>query len=206
MTRLYLVRHGEPAETARGRCYGSLDVPLSSRGEVQAQGLAAAFAAVPLTAVYTSPRRRALDTAAAIAVTHALDPVPLPALRELDFGELEGRTFDDIAAERPELYRLWMEAPTTVTFPGGEGYADLRARTVAALADLRARHAGASVAVVAHGGVLRAALADALGLGDEAIFRLDQAYGCVDVVDWIDGTPLVRLVNGSAASVGTVPP
>jgi alpha-ribazole phosphatase len=206
MTRVYLVRHGEPAASAHGRCYGSLDVPLSAEGEQQARRLAAAFSAVPLSAVYTSPRTRAVDTAAAIAAVRGLEPVALPALRELDFGELEGRAYDDIAAERPDLYRRWMEAPTTVTFPGGEGYADLRARTVSALAELRRRHGDAAVAVVAHGGVLRAALADALGLADGAIFRLDQAYACVDVVDWIDGAPLVRLVNGSAGSLGTFSP
>jgi alpha-ribazole phosphatase/probable phosphoglycerate mutase len=205
MTRVYLVRHGEPAASARGRCYGSLDIALSTEGERQAQKLAAAFSTVPLAAVYSSPRRRALDTAAAIAGVHRLEPVPLPALRELDFGELEGRTYDDIAAEQPELYRRWMDAPTTVTFPGGEGYTDLRARTASALRGLRARHSGETVAVVAHGGVLRAALAEALGLPDEAIFRLDQGYGCVDVVDWLGETPLVRLVNGSAGALATVP-
>src|SRR5205814_3693793 len=98
--------------------------------------------------------------------------VALAALAELDFGELEGRRYDEIARDRPELYRQWMEAPTTVRFPGGESYADLRARVTAALAELRARHEGGVFALVAHGGVLRAALAEALALPDEAIFRL----------------------------------
>jgi broad specificity phosphatase PhoE len=193
-TRAYLVRHAEPAETARGRCYGTLDVELSDAGRATAAGLGRAFARVELAAVYSSPRSRALETAKALAPA----PVALEALRELEFGELEGRAYDEIAAERPELYRCWMEAPTTVTFPGGEGWPDLRLRVVECLAELRARHAGEAFAVVAHGGVLRAALAEALALRDDAIFRLALDYACISVVDWLDSTPLVRLVNGAA--------
>jgi alpha-ribazole phosphatase/probable phosphoglycerate mutase len=198
-TRVLLVRHAEPADDARGRCYGALDVPLSPLGRRAAAALAAGLASVPLAAVYTSPRARALDTARLAAELRGLEPVALAALRELDFGELEGQSYEDIARARPALYRAWMERPTAVRFPGGEGYPDLRERVVAALGEIRARHAGATVAVVAHGGVVRAALADALAMPDEAIFRLAVDYCSVSVVDWLDGTPVVRLVNGRAA-------
>ena len=87
-------------------------------------------------------------------------------------------------------------------FPGGESYEDLRERPVAAAAELRARHAGGTVAVVTHGGVVRAVLADALGLPSAAIFRLDVGYARVSVVDWFDGdAPVVRLVNGTAGDL-----
>lgn len=194
-TRLVLVRHAETEASARGRCYGSLDVALSPAGRRQAAGLGEALRELPLAAVYASPLRRAFDTAAAVAGPQGLEAVACEGLRELDFGELEGRPYDRIQAERPELYRAWMEEPAAVRFPGGESLADLRARVLPAAAAITARHEGEAVALVAHGGVMRVLLADALGLADGAVFRLEQSCGGVSVVDRVEGTPVVRVVN-----------
>ena len=194
MTRLLLIRHGRPVDDARGRCYGRLDVGLSPEGLVEATALGRALRA---TAVVSSPARRALETATALG-----EPEVDERLCELDFGELEGRTYEEIERERPELFAAWMRTPTVVRFPGGEGFEDLRRRAVAAATELRARHDGGTVAVVTHGGVVRALLADALGLPSAAIFRLDVGYARVSVVDWFDGdAPVVRLVNGAAADL-----
>jgi alpha-ribazole phosphatase len=199
-TRVVVVRHAETEESARGRCYGRLDVRLSARGLRQAQALAAALAGLSFAAVYASPLSRALDTARPIAAVQALEPIVVDALAELDFGEVEGLTYDEIEAARPELFRAWMDEPARVRFPGGEGLADLRARVLPALEQIRTRHEGEAVAVVAHGGVTRVVLAEALGLDDGALFRLDQAEGGVSVVDWLDGVPLVRAANATLYS------
>ncbi len=194
-TRLLLARHAEADPAFAGRCYGSLDVPLSPAGRRQAGELGDALAEVELDAVYASPLARALDTAAAVAAPHGLEPRPVAALRELDFGELEGLSFEEIRSSRPALYRAWMETPAAVRFPGGESLADLRARALPAAAEIYGRHEGGTVAVVAHGGPLRVILADALGLADEAVFRLGQAHGGLSAIDWAEGVPAVRLVN-----------
>ncbi len=140
LTRAILIRHADPAEEARGRCYGTTDIGLSPRGERRARHLANMLRRMPIDAVYTSPSRRAVDTAAALAAAHDLTPVELDDLRELDFGACEGRTYDEIAAEEPELFRTWMLTPTQVRFPGGESYAQL----CAALWRLRASFAAAT--------------------------------------------------------------
>jgi broad specificity phosphatase PhoE len=188
VTRLVLVRHCEPAEDMRGRCYGTLDVGLSDAGRAHARELPARVG--PIDAVWASPRLRARETAAALAASPLVDD----DLRELDFGELEGRTYDEIAAAMPELYRAWMETPTRVLFPGGEAYADLRARTLRSLDRIAAD--GGTAAVVTHGGVVRAALSVWLRIPDEAIFRIDVPYGGITIVDFVDGMPIVRMVNG----------
>ena len=190
MSRLILVRHCEPQEDARGLCYGRLDIGLSNAGREHAQRLAAAFARHEWEAVYSSPRLRAHETAVAVNRDVVIDD----DLREIDFGDLEGRSYDEIAATDSELYRAWMERPTTVRFPGGESFAELKIRALEALDRIRAAHEAAIV--VTHGGVLRAGLAAWLEMPDEAIFRLDQRYGGVTIVDWLDGVPLVRLMNG----------
>jgi alpha-ribazole phosphatase len=194
-TRLVLVRHGEPDESMHGRCYGRLDVPLSAAGLRRAAGVGEALRAHELDAVYSSPLQRAFDTARAVASAHGLEPVPREALRELDFGELEGMSHGEIASDYPELYRFWMDDPSAVRFPGGEALSDLRARVLPEVAGIRERHEGQAVAVVAHGGVVRVMLAEALELPGSAFFRLDQPYGAVSVIDWIEGVPVVRVAG-----------
>jgi alpha-ribazole phosphatase len=191
VSRLILVRHCEPQEDARGRCYGRLDIGLSDAGREHAERLAAGLARHEWDAVYTSPRLRARETAVAVNRDVVIDD----DLREIDFGNLEGRTYDEIAATDPALYRAWMERPTTVHFPGGESFAELRVRALGALERIRAAHEAA--VVVTHSGVLRAGLAAWLGMPDEAIFRLDQRYGGVTIVDWLEGIAIVRLMNGA---------
>ena len=193
MSRLVLVRHAEPEDGAHGRCYGTLDVGLSAAGRVHATRLAADLGGLAVDAVYASPRIRARETAAPLAAARGLDVRLEDDLRELDFGSFEGRTYEEIERAEPELYRAWMESPTSVRFPGGESYVDLRARASRALDAIRAAHA--SALVVTHGGVIRAGLAAWLELPDHAIFRLDHPYCGITIVDWLDGIPLLRSLN-----------
>jgi alpha-ribazole phosphatase len=188
--RLILVRHAEPADHARGRCYGTLEVPLSDRGREQAAALADRLRGEPIDAVYASPRTRARETAAALGLPVEVDD----RLREIDFGAFEGRTYEEIERDHPDIYAHWMRSPTTVRFPGGESYADLRARVVPALDEIRTRHEHALV--VTHGGVVRAAVAAWLELPDHAVFRLAIDYCRLTVVEWQGDEPLVRAVNG----------
>ena len=95
--RLVLVRHAETDAAARGRCYGSLDVGLSPIGRSQCASLAHALAVEPVSTVVTSPRVRAVETATAIAEPHGVAVRVDADLQELVFGELEGRTYDEIA-------------------------------------------------------------------------------------------------------------
>jgi broad specificity phosphatase PhoE len=115
-------------------------------------------------------------------------------LREIDFGDFEGRRYEEIEAAEPELYRTWMSSPTTVRFPNGESYADVSVRALRAFERIRTAHECA--VVVTHGGVIRAGLAAWLAMPGEAIFRLGQSYGGLTVVDWLENVPLVRVMNG----------
>jgi broad specificity phosphatase PhoE len=195
VTRVLLIRHLEPDESVSGRAYGALDVPLSAAARRSAEGLARALEDVPLVAVYASPLRRALETAQPIAARHGFAPLQHDGLRELDFGEFEGERYADLREGNPKLFREWMTDPTRVSFPGGESFSDLRRRAVMSAEEIRRGHPGGTVAVVTHGGVARAILAAVLEMPDEALFRLDQPYGAVSVIDWFDATPVVRLIN-----------
>ena len=200
--KLLLIRHAAPAEDARGRCYGTLDIGLSPEGERQAAAVARSLADVELAAVCSSPARRAVDTARPLAEAHGLDVVVHDDLGELDFGELEGRTYDEIAASQPDLYARWMTEPTAVRFPGGESYDDLRRRAGRAVESLRDRREGETVAVVTHGGVVRAAVAGILGIPAERIFRLAIDHVSLTVVEWLAGEPIVQALNRRIVAAG----
>jgi broad specificity phosphatase PhoE len=176
MTRLVLCRHAKAGEAE------------------QAGALGVALVACPLVAVYTSPLPRAVQTARAVADRHGLDPIEVDDLREIDFGDVAGLGFDDLP---PDLQTGLLREPTTVQFPGGETYTELRQRVCRAIDRIVADHPGETVGVVSHAGAIRAALADWLRIADEAIFRIDQRHAAVNVIDWVEGVPLVRLVNGS---------
>ncbi len=195
MTGVWLIRHAEPDAAVHGRCYGSLDASLSQGGRERAAALGERLAAEPLAAIYSSPRRRAIETAEAIATHHRLDVITAPDFRELDFGDFEGRTYDDIAATHPDVYRQWMETPTEVRFPNGESFALMRVRVLNAYRALLAHHDDQTIAIVAHGGVIRIILADALGIPDANIFRIAQRYGALNLIRDFDGYPSVELVN-----------
>ena len=196
-TRLLLIRHLEPDRSVHGRAYGSLDAPLTARALEQAAKLAQALDGVRLDAVYASPLRRALETATPLAVHRKLVPIVHEGFREIDFGEIEGSRYEEIEESSPVLFQSWMSDPTGVTFPGGESFAELRLRVLAAAEEIRERHRGSAVALVAHAGVTRTIVAASLSMPDEALFRLDQAYGAVSVIDWLGETPILRVLNAS---------
>jgi broad specificity phosphatase PhoE len=176
VTRLVLCRHAEVGNA------------------IEARDLADALAEIPFTAVYTSPLARAAKTAEAVAAAHGLVPIEVGDLREIELGDVEGVEFDRYPAR---LQAEVLSEPLSVRFPGGETYGELRTRVCRALDVVVERHIGESVLVVSHAGSIRAALAVWLGITGEAIFRIDQRTASVNVVDWVDGTPIVRLLNGT---------
>lgn len=180
--RLLLVRHGEVEDWARGRIYGRLDPAVSPLGLQQAQAIARRVAEERPVALLVSPSRRALESAGFIAEATALAPAQDARLREIEFGEFEGLTFAEAEQRDPVIWRTWMERPGAVRFPGGECWDDVRARAVEAAEAVTAAHPGEAVAVVTHGGVIRALLAEALALPAERTFRMEIGFGSLTVL------------------------
>lgn len=194
-TRIWIIRHGEPSQETRGRCYGHLDVELSGEGRKQMQSVADRLSNEPISAIYSSPRRRALESAAMLAESlHAAIALE-ERLREIDFGVFEGRLYEEIAQEYPETYSQWMEHPAETQFPNGESFVQMKARVIEAAHELYARHRGETIAVVSHGGVNRILLAAALGVANADIFRIAQRYAAMNLLVLIGDYPSVELMN-----------
>jgi len=163
VTELILARHGETDWNRQNRFQGHADPPLNAVGRRQSAELAEALAGETIARVYTSPLRRAAETAEIIARRLALEVEPLEPLREIDVGAWSGLTRDEIAAKFPAAYARWLErAPHG--FEDGETYEQLAARVVPAIRRLAERHASETVLVVTHGGPSRVVQAHAAGI------------------------------------------
>jgi len=194
-TILWLIRHPEPDASARGLCYGSLDVRLSPEGVQRARAISERLRQEHFDAICTSPKQRCTETARVVAVGRGCPVTPNDALRELDFGAFEGLSYDEIAARYPAVYRQWMEDPTGTDFPGGETFCQMSTRVLEAVRALLARHSGQSIALVTHGGPIRVILADALGMPLANIFRIEQRYGAINRVRYSGEVPTVEWMN-----------
>ncbi len=195
ITRFWLIRHGEPVHAIRGRCYGALDIELSAEGRDQMERIAAHLKAEPMDVIYTSPKLRALESARILASCQQCGWREEPGLQEIDFGDFEGLTYDEIAARDPALYRRWMESPSEVQFPNGESFIDVQKRVLRTFDAIRETHQGQTVALVTHAGVIRVLIAWALQMPDAYLFRLAQDYAASSLLTLIDGVPVVQLLN-----------
>lgn len=165
---LLLIRHGETAWNAEHRIQGSLDIPLSATGIWQAGRLAERLAAECIDAVYASDLARAWLTAEPIAARLGLELRADIRLRERSFGIFEGHTLEEIAARWPAEFAAWRERDPAWAMPAGESGAAFIERVNAALHDIACAWAGATVAIVAHGGVLDVAYRTARALAWDA--------------------------------------
>jgi len=202
MTRVWLVRHGQPAEEAHQRCYGSLDVGLSETGRAQMSQAAQYLETEPISAIYTSPRSRSRESAVLLAASRSRPVEVVLDFREIDFGDFEGLAYEEIAARYPDRYRQWMETPTQIRFPNGESFAEMRVRVLRAFDRIQRERDGQTVAIVSHGGVNRILIANALQMPDECIFRLAQDYAAINLLVMMEGVPSVQLVNYRSCRAG----
>jgi len=162
-TTIVLVRHGETDWNRERRFQGHADTPLNGAGRGQARELADVLRGEELAAVYTSPLRRASETAEIVAAHLGLEARLLEGLREIDVGDWQGLTVDEVKERYPEGADVrWRSG-----WPNGETHEDLSTRVLPALLGLERQHPGGRVLGVTHAGPIRVALAASAGLSHE---------------------------------------
>jgi alpha-ribazole phosphatase len=166
MCKLILIRHGQTTWNAERRLQGHQDSPLSPRGILEAEAVGRRLANEPLTALYSSDLSRASHTAEILNAAHHLPLVQRADLREVNLGQWEGKTASELEQDETEadLLAKWREDSLTNRPPGGERLEELQARVVSALEEIAEDHPEGLIAVVTHGGVIKAAVAWVLGL------------------------------------------
>lgn len=198
-TKLLLLRHGQTPLSIDRRYSGVGDPELTAVGLAQAAGAAARLGAVrEITAVLTSPLRRAHQTASAVAGATGAPLVVRDGLVETDFGKWEGLTFAEARELDPELHAKWLGAED-VAPPDGESFAAVRKRVAVELASIVAEYEGETVAVVTHVTPIKMILRQALGGSAEILYRLHlDLAGLSEVHVFPDGGTCVRLVNDTS--------
>ncbi len=181
MTRFLLIRH------ARTSAYGQVltgrddGVALDARGREQAAGLAQRLRGIPLDAVYSSPQRRARETAGPVAASMRLALAVRREFDEIDFGAWSGRSFSEL--EDDPAFRRFNAMRSCTTVPGGESMAQVQARMVRGLQDLQGLHPGGTVAVFGHGDPIKAAIAWFAGIPLDLFQRIEISLASVSVVE-----------------------
>ena len=194
MTRLLLVRHAHHALIGKALAGRSSEVGLDARGIEQAPVLAQRLAALPVAAIYTSPQRRARETAAPLGLLLGIEPCVDAGLDEIDFGDWSGKSFDALPSD-PQ-WPVWVNRRSVAKPPGGERFVDVQARVVAAIDRFRTAHPDSTIALVSHGDVIKAALAHALRLSLDDLELFDIAPASVSIIAVGANWRRVELVNG----------
>jgi probable phosphomutase (TIGR03848 family) len=202
MSTLLLVRHGLTKLTGPVLAGRTPGVHLDERGEKQAAAVAARIAALPVTAIVTSPLDRCLDTAKFIADSQPKD-LELQVDRRLiecDYGDWTGKPLKELTKD--PVWKVVQTQPSAARFPAGESLSEVSARAVAAVRDWNVRLGDDAIWVAcSHGDVIKAILADALGLHLDQFQRIVVDPCSVSVVRYTDARPYVLRSNDVGADL-----
>ncbi len=150
MTMIYLIRHGETDWNVLGRFQGQADPPLNSTGIAQSEELAASLRGEKIDVIYTSPLKRALQTAEILSQRLSVELIIDPRLMEIHQGDWQTRLRPEIEAVYAELFAEWETNPWDVSPPGGESLAEVQARVKEAMGDILENHPRKHIAIVSH--------------------------------------------------------
>jgi len=210
MLSVYFVRHGQTDYSLANRFCGAIDPPLNATGAAMAEALAARYGLGPRpqggvgcndrwAAIYASPLARARATAAPTARAAGVEVAIEDGLREIAYGEWEGRPEAEVERDDAERFRAWAAHPARVAPPGGETAIEIATRAAAALDAIRARHADGQVLVVSHKATLRVLFCALLGI-DVDLFRsrIAQKVAAVSIIDFKKTGPLLQVLGDTS--------
>ncbi len=180
-TKIIIVRHGQTAWNVENRFRGRQDIPLDETGVAQAQAVSSRLASEQIMAVYSSRLQRAMKTAEIIAAPHGLTPIASDGLSNVNYGYLEGRLVSEVAQQMPDFYRVLLETPHLVQFPGGDTLDALTSRSMTSLHEMVAQHPDETIVAVSHQVVTRVLICALLGLDNSHHWDISQDTCCINV-------------------------
>jgi probable phosphoglycerate mutase len=204
LTRILLIRHAHTDAVGRRLAGRMPGVPLSAEGQAEARALRVRLADRMLSAIYSSPQERAIDTAHEVAKARGLEVRVCEDMDELDFGEWTGRSFEELAAL--SSWRAFNAERATAPVPGGETASQVRTRVVRALAQLRADHPGETIAVVTHQDVIRTAVVHCGGGSLADLDTFEIATTSVTELALEEAACWILSVNDVSRDSSTLPP
>jgi broad specificity phosphatase PhoE len=189
------VRHGQTEWNLVERFRGRADLSLDETGRRQAEAAASSLKNQQVAAIYSSPLRRALQTADAIAKQLKLLVQPLEGLIDLDLGSFQGLSAEEAREKDSKLLTMWLEQPHLVQFPQGESLDIVRQRVLGAVDELAAKHKEQTVILVSHKVVCHVLMCAMLGLDNSHFWQVRQDVNAINIFELRDGVPLIISVN-----------
>ena len=187
-----MVRHGETMWNKENRVLGHTEIELNEKGRKQAERLALALKDETLAAIYSSPLRRARETAEEIARFHGLEVVTDDGLKEVDAGELDGLTFQEMMERYGDFLKEWVKDEPSLRMPGGESIAELQQRTWPAVERMVRDHPDGIVILVSHAFAILSIICKAIGLSLSHFRRLRLSTASISILNFGGrGTSLV---------------
>ncbi|MFC1846319.1 histidine phosphatase family protein [Chloroflexota bacterium] len=195
MFHIILVRHGRTEWNREERFRGRADLDLDEVGVKQAEAAAGRVADWPISVVYSSPLRRAMNTAQALAGKLDLEVTPLPGIIDIDFGKWQGLSMEEAAADNAALFQKWLTSPHEVRFPGGESLEIVRDRIDSAVAELKQRHSDQTIVLVSHRVVCQAMVLYFLELDNSHFWQIKQDVCAINIFKIEEDIARTLLVN-----------
>ena len=195
--RFIFVRHGETEWNVTGRYQGQTDVPLSEKGRAQAEALGKRFAGIHVDEVYSSPLKRAYDTARAIAEPKGLPIHKVDGIKELNFGEWDGLTKEQLTEQFGEAFVKYRIEPFHYPMAGEGTLNRAKLRVGAALEDIKEefRHTDKTIVVVAHGGILKLAIFYLLDISSRLYRCIELDNTSLTIIDVEEDRCILRVLN-----------
>ncbi|MDP2910836.1 MAG: histidine phosphatase family protein [Candidatus Omnitrophota bacterium] len=190
-TQLVLIRHGITEWNKKNRYCGYKDVSLSDEGKAQAKRLASGLKSFEFHRIYSSDRKRALQTGRIIF--NGAKIIKVEALREINFGCLEGLTHEEIMKKHADVYKKWLKDPFKNRIPGAEPMAVFKKRVQLAIRKIAGINRGKTVAITCHGGVIGILVSGILK--SKNFWRYVPSSASMTIVEYKKGAPVIKLFN-----------
>ena len=195
MTKIYLIRHGQTEWNKRQTFRGRIDIPLNERGHKEAEAILEAVKNKKISSIYASPLRRSIETAKPIEQFFNLEILPVKGLIDINYGDWQGLTADDVKKRYKRQYNQWEKTPNLVRFPSGETLDEVKERSFSAFRDIVKKNPGKTIVVVPHRVVNKVLLCALLGLSNSHFWEIRQDTGCINLIEYSDDRFILSLLN-----------
>ena len=197
MVEIIIVRHGETEWNVGEIFRGRVEIGLNETGKKQAELLVQYLSDLKIEAIYSSPLKRAMEVAQAIAKYHRLNVEVSQGLNDLDFGEWQGLPRREVREKYPEVYAEWVNHPERVKLPGGESLDEVRKRALTVVGKVIAKHQG-NIILVSHRVVNNALICALLGLDNSHFWNIRLDTCGVTIFDYENGRFILNKHNDTS--------
>lgn len=195
MTRLVLVRHGYTYWNEEKKYQGFADINLNPQGINEAKKVAKRLSVENFDRIYSSPLRRAMETAEIINENFNKKIHICECLKEINFGDWEGHTFEEIAHNYPDLSKEWVEKPADMRPPNGENFRDLQERAINVLHEIYDLNKGKNVLIVTHGGLISVLVCHILKIGLDELWKFISSNTGITILEEYDNELILTTFN-----------